>query len=366
MSTSFYFRTAGTEGYREISVDDIKKFFAILDSDKSKCVKQMDLRRYIELFIKDIACGNRVTLRGTRFTTGTIKAIRQALKKFEEYQIARGQYLDFKDIDMAFYRDYTGFLMGQNYSINSIGKCIKNLKQILLAAEEDGYRINPAVRGKGFKVHQVKTDAIYLTQSDLAAIREVDLTGLPHCYEVARDIFMIGVWTAQRVSDYNQLSRENIQEETITITDPYGNQTCRLVRNIRLTQQKTGKRVVIPCSGELSAILDKYPNQLPHLYEQKLSKLMKEIGRMAGLDEMVELNTTKGGIPSKTVARKWELIQTHTARRTGATLMYLHGMDIYDICKITGHSSVTLLERYIKASELETARKISQVYDYFR
>ena len=63
---------------------------------------------------------------------------------------------------------------------------------------------------------------------------------------------MIGVWTAQRVSDYNQLSRENIQEETITITDPYGNQTCRLVRTIRLTQQKTGKRVVIPSRESLA------------------------------------------------------------------------------------------------------------------
>ncbi|MDO4736069.1 MAG: tyrosine-type recombinase/integrase, partial [Bacteroidia bacterium] len=63
---------------------------------------------------------------------------------------------------------------------------------------------------------------------------------------------------------------------------------------------------------------------------------------------------------------KWKLIQTHTARRTGATLMYLSGMDVYDICKITGHSSVKTLERYIKASELETVRKITQEYDYFK
>ena len=87
---------------------------------------------------------------------------------------------------------------------------------------------------------------------------------------------------------------------------------------------------------------------------------------MAGLDEWIEITTTKGGFTSKTRARKWELIHTHTARRTGATLMYLSGMDVYDICKITGHSSIQMLERYIKADELETVRKLSEVYDYFK
>ena len=33
--------------------------------------------------------------------------------------------------------------------------------------------------------------------------------------------------------------------------------------------------------------------------------------------------------------------------------MYLAGMDIYDIMKITGHSTPMMLNKYIKADQLE-------------
>ena len=86
---------------------------------------------------------------------------------------------------------------------------------------------------------------------------------------------------------------------------------------------------------------------------------------MAGLDELVEIQTTKGGIPVKEMKHKWELVHSHTARRTGATLMYLAGMDYYDIMRITGHTSPTMLKKYIKADSLEVADKITDKYTYF-
>lgn len=49
---------------------------------------------------------------------------------------------------------------------------------------------------------------------------------------------------------------------------------------------------------------------------------------------------------------------------TGATLMYLAGMDIYDIMKITGHSTPMMLNKYIKADQLEVVEKITDKYDY--
>lgn len=54
-----------------------------------------------------------------------------------------------------------------------------------------------------------EVDSIYLTKEDLDAIMAVDLSGYPNGYEQARDIFMIGVWTAQRVSDYNYIKKED-------------------------------------------------------------------------------------------------------------------------------------------------------------
>ena len=41
-------------------------------------------------------------------------------------------------------------------------------------------------------------------------------------------------------------------------------------------------------------------------------------------------------------------------------------MDIYDIMKITGHSTPQTLKKYIKADELEVVDKIVNKYDYFK
>lgn len=45
--------------------------------------------------------------------------------------------------------------------------------------------------------------------------------------------------------------------------------------------------------------------------------------------------------------------------------MYLSGMDVFDIMKVTGHSSPQMLKKYIKADELEVVEKLIGKYNYF-
>ncbi len=97
---------------------------------------------------------------------------------------------------------------------------------------------------------------------------------------------------------------------------------------------------------------------MPHLEDQVINRYLKEICKDAGIDDMVEIEVTNGGTPKKVWKPKYELVHTHTARRTGATLMYLSGMDIYDIMKITGHTSPAMLRKYIKAEQLKVVEKI--------
>ena len=104
---------------------------------------------------------------------------------------------------------------------------------------------------------------------------------------------------------------------------------------------------------------------MPHLPDQDINRYIKEIGRLAGITQEVEIETTKGGKPKLERIEKCELIHSHTARRTGATLMYLAGIDIYDIMKVTGHASPEILKKYIKADSLDVAEKLSDKYDYF-
>lgn len=322
------------------------------------------LNQYIERFISGISSGARQTEKGTNYAASTVKSVRAAMTQFGNFQVETRRKVDFQDVDMNFYHEYTAYLKGKNYSINSIGKCIKELKTILRAAESEGYEVNPKYKDKKFKGTRIEVDSIYLSRGDLDKIMNLDISKCPHGYALARDIFMVGVWTAQRVSDYNNLSRENIKEHRIP--KQIDNQlTHKEFQTVEICQKKTGAKVSIPVSTELKSILERYDYQLPHLEDQVINRYMKDICRLAGLDELIQIQTTKGGKAVKEYKHKWELVHSHTARRTGATLMYLAGMDYYDIMRITGHTSPAMLKKYIKADSIEVADKITDKYSYF-
>ena len=69
---------------------------------------------------------------------------------------------------------------------------------------------------------------------------------------------------------------------------------------------------------------------------------------------------TKGGGLKTATCEKWELISSHTARRSAATNMYLTGrMKTLEIMKLTGHHSEQNFFRYIRLTNDDTARSIS-------
>lgn len=75
--------------------------------------------------------------------------------------------------------------------------------------------------------------------------------------EIARDVFLVGCYTAQRYSDYSIINATNIR------TLENGQKV------IDLKQQKSGNRVVIPVRPEVFAILKKYNYRLPKTDEQR-------------------------------------------------------------------------------------------------
>ena len=127
---------------------------------------------------------------------------------------------------------------------------------------------------------------------------------------------------------------------------------------LHIRQQKTENEVTIPCRPELKAILKKYDYHLPSLTQQTLNRHIKKIARVAGIDTPTKIRYTKAGKKITEMVPKWSLVSTHTARRTGATLMYYKGVDVYDIMRITGHRSPEMLRKYIKAETMDTVRKL--------
>ena len=344
------------------------------------------LVQFIDKYVTEIKSGARQTERGTNFSPNTVRSVKQALVQFQRFCKYKKKEYNFGDIDMQFYHDFTSYLkaeikdkkgivLKEAYNVNTTGKCIRTLKNILSIAESEGLHSNSIWKDKKFKGTRIETESIYLTREDLDKIMKADLSKHGIGHDQARDIFMVGVWTAQRVSDYNYITKEQIYTHTKRwiedVPDPENpGQTKAEIRTkeimyISLIQKKTGAQVSIPVSSELKGILEKYDYCLPHLEDQVINRYLKDICKEAGLTESVEILETKGGTPVRNRYPKWDLVHTHTARRTGATLMYLSGMDLYDIMKITGHTTPVMLKKYIKADKLDIIEKITDKYNYF-
>lgn len=332
--------------------------------------KEETLNQYIKRFILEAETGERLYDHNNkikRYEKGSIKNFKGFQVQFDEYQKGKKVNLNFEHITIDFYDEFVKYFTKKGYSINTIGRHVKNLKSIMRCAREESLHNNTEIDRKKFKVLKTQVDNIYLTELEIFKIRNFDfsklspdklmilqkneITNISHL-DLTRDIFLIGCYTAQRFSDFSKIRPAHIK------TMDNG------LKVIDLIQQKTGERVIIPIRPELDEILKKYNYQVPKTFEQKINERIKVIGELAGITETVIVEENKGGFKVKKDVPKNELIKTHTARRTGCTLMYLAGIPSIDIMKISGHKSEREFLNYIKVGKEETAQNISK-HPYF-
>ncbi len=88
-----------------------------------------------------------------------------------------------------------------------------------------------------------------------------------------------------------------------------------------------------------------------------MNKYIKEVGKLAELNELVTVSKTRAGQKEVRTLPKYSLITVHTARRSFATNLYLAGMDTLTIKKMTGHHTEKSFLKYIRVSEEENASR---------
>jgi integrase len=325
------------------------------------------LNGYLERFINEITLGKRLN-KGKNYTYSTIKNYKGFQSQFNEYQgiytekqltelKEKGETprplkrLNFNDITIDFYKDFVMFFNDKSYSPNTIGRHMKHLKVLMRQSMEEGLHNNTEYQRKSFEAMAEKVYNIYLSESEMKKLFDLDLSGNEHL-EIIRDVFLCGCYTAQRYSDYSRINRSQIR----TLDNDK--------KVIDLIQQKTGERVTIPVRNELEIILKKYDYTLPKTFEQKVNEKIKIIGAMAKINDDIAFEENRGGLRIKKKEKKNELIKTHTARRSGCTNMYLSGIPILSIMKISGHKTEREFLKYIKITKEETAFNLSS-HPYF-
>lgn len=276
---------------------------------------------------------------GSRIAIGTIKKYRTTYNKIQQYAREQRRTLTWAAIDLRFHQDFIDFLHKRyDMSANAVGKHIKTLKTMLNFAEEHGIKVNPAFRSPHFIAPQEEAENIYLDEDELAALAELDLTN--ERLARVRDLFLIGCWTGLRFSDFTAIEPHNITGNRIAIKT-----------------KKTGKKVVIPIHASIKPILERYGGSLPaEISNQKMNAYVKELASMVPeLHVEVHKSITRGGIRRSVKHKKYEMVTTHTARRSFATNLYKAGVPSLTIMQITGHRTEKAFLKYIKVTSEEHA-----------
>jgi integrase len=243
---------------------------------------------------------------------------------------------EFSEIDQSFYDKFVGYLQKLDYGQNSVGKDIKVVKTILNEATIQGYNTNNYYNS--FHVFKEDVDNIYLNEDELQLIKDVDFSNNQRLDQV-RDWFLLLSWTGCRFSDL----------EKITKTDIKGN--C-----INFRQEKTNTKVVIPLHPVVREILEKYNYNLPTaITNQNFNNYIKEVCEIAEIKGVETITRTVGGKRITETYNKWELVASHTGRRSFCTNMYLRGIQTLTIMSISGHKTEKNFLKYIKVSESEHA-----------
>ena len=282
-----------------------------------------------------------------KFKDSTIRVKRQAFNAFKEFE-RTNPMIRFDNIDQLFYDNFVMWSQSQGHSTNYTGRLIKEIKAISRHAYDAGVH-NKEISGKHFVTLKEEKETVYLSESELVRIQNLDLNEPISHY---RDLFLVGCHTALRFSDYSRLTPDNIKER--------GGR-----KYIEIIPEKTSDKVLVPVRPDLWRIISdpKYFNHKP-LHQQKMNKRIKEICKLAGINESVSIQKIKMGRRLVQQVPKYSLITTHTARRTGATLMYKAGIPTLAIMKITGHKTEKNLMKYIRITKEESAEAIA-THEFF-
>ena len=115
----------------------------------------------------------------------------------------------------------------------------------------------------------------------------------------------------------------------------------------------------IPIFPKTIALLEKYNYILPNtISNQKFNDYIKEVGKLAGIDTIVRKTVLRATGEDEEYKKKYELITSHTMRRSFCTNLYLADYPILGICAISGHATETEFIKYVKVTKKENAKSL--------
>jgi integrase len=261
-------------------------------------------------------------------TESTLTAFVVYLRDNKKLRTPRKKKGDRKDYD---HEDIIGL------KNSTILKKLEYLRWFLNWATDMGYNSNRAFKSFRPTLKQTQKKVIYLTKEELGKVRALELTGEKAYLEPVRDVFLFCCFSGLRHSDANNLRRSDIKGD-----------------HIEITTVKTADSISVEMNDITKAILEKYKDvpfkdnkALPNLTNQAMNRDVKELCKLAGINEEIRITTYKGSTRTDEVFPKWAKVGTHTGRRTFIVHALSLGIAPDVVMKWTGHSDYKAMRPYI-------------------
>jgi integrase len=323
-------------------------------------VKHKTLFEFIEQFIIDAP--HRIGKRdGTLISPLTVEQYKISfdyLKEFAKHK--KKKTFNYSDINIHFYNEYIKFLQSKNMASSTVGAKVKNLKLFLANAPSSGAYDKAEIQ-KNFKVFKEPADNVALDEVELQKLFDLDFSSQTtkdalkykeliendkmyssrlSTLETVRDGFLLECWTGCRIGELSMITKRNLKPNGM----------------LEYTQPKTGTQVVVPLHPMTKAILERH-NYIPPepISPDKTNRVIKILCRVAGLNGTEKKVITRGGKKETTYFEKWQMVSTHSGRRSFATNCYRMGVPTITIMSITGHKTEAAFLLYIKVGKQEHA-----------
>ena len=336
MTQRFYLSNAGA-GFREYLSSSMNDMFSL---DLSRCTL--------------IECIDKMCEIKSRSHPKIKRNYRMLVNKLEEIQDIFDCNIMPAMISSVFWNHFIPFLVDQKLKYSTIGHIKANLIAVLNWSSKYGVKLNPSYNE--VDIPNYIPNKISLTPDEISHIYHFKI-GQGECYnfrmkkvmkmrrnkiktlEKVRDMFVLSCNLGQRYSDMVRISPENFRNGIFSIV-----------------QQKTGNKCYVPIntmsidSRITFAILDKYCYYAPYYgdinnYNSYLHQLLYHIGE--DFMDDIFIDNKINGVITRDSKRRYQLISSHSARRSFATINTMRNIPRNMILRATGHSSEKAFNRYI-------------------
>ena len=298
---------------KELTIGDLKLAF-------NKTQEFVYASDYFKAFIDE-------KIRVADVTYKSIQKYKTVLNKLLEFQIYMKRKYTLSNLKEQFFIDLIIYLRDKHdlYD-NTLERYIKIIKTFLRWSLKKGY--SPPMAFTEIRIKKHETDDVALTREEVQLIESADLNEKK---DKCRDLFLIGVYSGQRWSDYSCFDKSDLRDGVI-----------------HKRAQKTGSISYIPLHDNLKAILDKYDWKLPKISSQKFNINIQNICKDLKINNKIKFTHSKGNFKKEEIKEKWEKIGSHTARRTYITLAAENNVPDHEIMAITGIRDSKTLQKYKK------------------